>query len=79
MFPRLRQQLLARVDLLVEFSTLGEYGVDEDGGVMALDAEPSPARLAPRGRDRCGVDAVRRPCRDATGATGLGPVAPARS
>ena len=53
MFPRLRQQLLARVDLLVEFSTLGEYGVDEDG-VMALDPERSPARLAPRVRDRCG-------------------------
>jgi hypothetical protein len=75
MFPRLRQQLLARVDLIVEFTTLGEYGIDEDGGVMALDPEPAPARLAPRVRDRCGDVAIQRPCRDATG---LGPVAPAR-
>jgi hypothetical protein len=62
MFPRLRQQILARVDLVVEFSTLGEYGVDEDGGVMALDPEPAPARLAPRVRDRCGDVAPRQPC-----------------
>lgn len=66
MFPRFRQQLLARVDLLVEFSTLGEYGVDEDGGVMALDPEPSPVRLAPRVRDRCGVDATPQACAAAT-------------
>ncbi|HYI80213.1 MAG TPA: hypothetical protein VEW67_05075 [Thermoleophilaceae bacterium] len=61
MFPRLRQQILARVDLIVEFSTLGEYGVDEDGGVMALDPEPTPARLAPRVRDRCGDAAPSYP------------------
>jgi hypothetical protein len=60
MFPRLRQQLLARVDLLVELSTLGEYGVDEDGGVMTL--EPAPARLAPRVRDRCGIAAPAQAC-----------------
>jgi hypothetical protein len=54
MFPRLRQQLLARVDLVVEFSTLGEYGINEHGSVMRLDPEPSAARLAPRVRDRCG-------------------------
>lgn len=53
MFPRLRQQLLARVDLLVELSTLGEYGVDDHGIPMALDPEPTPARLTPRLRDRC--------------------------
>jgi hypothetical protein len=52
MFPRLRQQLLARADLLVELATLGEYGVDDHGSVMEL--EPAqPARL-PRLRDRCG-------------------------
>ncbi len=61
MFPRLRQQILARVDLVVEFSTLGEYGVAEDGSVMALDPEPSPARLAPRVRDRCGDTAPSHP------------------
>jgi hypothetical protein len=67
MFPRLKQQLLARVDLLVEFSTLGEYGVDEDGGVMALDPEPS--RLAPRVRDRCGAVMPPQTCADATGSS----------
>lgn len=76
MFPRLRQQLLARVDRFVEFSTLGEYGVDEDGGVMALDPEPSPVRLAPRVRDRCGATATTQTaCGDATG---LGCAVPAR-
>jgi len=55
MFPRLRQQILARVDLVVEFSTLGEYGVDERGAVMQLDCcETAPERRVPRVRDRCG-------------------------
>lgn len=78
MFPRLRQQLLARVDLLVEFSTLGEYGVDEDGGVMALDPEPSPARLAPRVRDHCGATATAQHfCDDAAEARSrTGPAVP---
>jgi hypothetical protein len=53
MFPRLRQQLLARADLLVELSTLGEYGVSDRGELMTLDPERSPAPLAPRVRDRC--------------------------
>ena len=65
MFPRLRQQILARVDLIVEFSTLGEYGVDEDGGLMALDPKPAPARLTPRLRDRCGDTAPAQPCASA--------------
>jgi hypothetical protein len=58
MFPRLRQQLLARVDVLVELSTLGEYGIDERGTVMALEPEcESPAlSLAPRVRGRCASD-----------------------
>jgi hypothetical protein len=73
MFPRLRQQILARVDLVVEFSTLGEYGVAEDGSLMALDTEPSPARLAPRVRDRCGTGTPSQPC-----VTGSGPVVRAR-
>lgn len=68
MFPRLRQQLLARADLLVELATLGEYGLDEDGRVMTLDCEPAPARPAPRVRDRCS--------RDATKASGRGAPAP---
>lgn len=55
MFPRLRQQILARVDLVVEFSTLGEYGVDERGGVMELEPCAEPVATRPeRVRDRCG-------------------------
>ena len=52
MFPRLKRQLLARADLLVELSTLGEYGLDERGDVMALDPEIA-VRPAARRRDRC--------------------------
>ena len=74
MFPHLRQQILARVDLLVELSTLGEYGVDEDGGVMRLDPEPTALRTAPRVRDRCAERAQPRPC-----ATARGRYVPARS
>ena len=62
MFPHLRQQLLARVDLLVELSTLGEYGLDDQGGVMRLDAEPTAARPGPRVRDRCAERGLQAPC-----------------
>ena len=62
MFPHLRQQLLARVDLLVELSTLGEYGVDEHGGVMRLDPEPTAVRPGPRVRDRCAERGLQAPC-----------------
>jgi hypothetical protein len=44
MFPRLRRQLLARADLLLELSTLGEYGIDEDGRPMALAGESTALR-----------------------------------
>ena len=58
MFPRLKQRLgtgvLARLDVLVELSTLGEYGVSEDGRPLALaDQAPPPAPLTPRTRDAC--------------------------
>ncbi|HYI99655.1 MAG TPA: hypothetical protein VEX36_08285 [Thermoleophilaceae bacterium] len=69
MFPHLRQQILARVDLLVELSTLGEYGVDEQGGVMRLDAEPTAVRIAPRVRDRCAERGQQAPCPAARGRT----------
>lgn len=62
MFPHLRQQLLARIDLLVELSTLGEYGVDEQGSVMRLDSEPTALRAGPRVRDRCTERGQSRPC-----------------
>jgi len=73
MFPQLKQRLLAKVDLLVEFSTLGEYGVDEHGAVMTLDAQPTPMPLAPRVRDRCAGGNEPRSC-----ATALGRAAQAR-
>ena len=60
MFPRLRQQILARVDLVVELATLGEYGVDGEGKPMPLDLDPAPARLVPRLRDSCGEAAKAR-------------------
>lgn len=62
MFPTLKQRALARVDLLVEVATLGEYGVDEHGRPMELDARPEPEAAGPsaRTRDRCGAARVRR-------------------
>jgi hypothetical protein len=60
MFPRLRQRVLARVDLAVELATLGEYGIDEHGAVMRLDPGPTPSGLSPRTQDRCG-DTARPP------------------
>jgi hypothetical protein len=62
MFPHLRQQLLARIDLLVELSTLGEYGIDEQGGVIRLDPEPTALRAGPRVRDRCSERGQQAPC-----------------
>lgn len=56
MFPRLRQQLLARADLLLEFSTLGEYGVDEAGAIMQIEPDAPVSRRAARTR---GCDAER--------------------
>lgn len=42
MFPRLEQRLRAQLDLIVEFSTLGEYRVATDGAVVhASDCDPS--------------------------------------
>jgi hypothetical protein len=52
MFPRIRNHLapvLGRVDQLVELSTLGSYGVDESGRLMALEPD---AVAAPAGRSR---------------------------
>jgi hypothetical protein len=56
MFPRLRQRIstavLDRVDLVVELSTLGEYGLGEDG--LPIAAEPAGAiRSSGRNRDVC--------------------------
>jgi hypothetical protein len=55
MFPRLRTRiapgLLGRIDQLVELSTLGGYGVDEGGRLMAL--EPTAHTAPARSRDDC--------------------------
>ncbi|MEX2023918.1 MAG: hypothetical protein WD993_02440 [Thermoleophilaceae bacterium] len=60
MFPRLRQQLLAHADVVVELATLGEYGVDERGALMPID--PPVVSAAPRGRDRCRDPRAARMC-----------------
>ena len=60
MFPRLEQRLLAQLDLLVEFSTLGEYRVAAAGGVMPASScsDGPPVLETPRLRgSRCGEPA----------------------
>ncbi len=56
MFPRMRQRigtaLIDRIDLLVEFSTLGEYALADDLRPVALHAD-APAPSARRSRDDC--------------------------
>jgi hypothetical protein len=65
MFPRLRTRispaLLGRVDRLVELSTLGSYGIDEDGRPMPLEPEhgATPGRL----RDDCPYRGALKPSR----------------
>ena len=56
MFPRMRQRigtvLIDRIDLLVEFSTLGEYALADDLRPVATHAEV-PAPSTRRSRDDC--------------------------
>ena len=56
MFPRMRQKigtaLIDRIDLLVEFSTLGEYALADDLRPVPMHAE-TPAPGARRSRDEC--------------------------
>ncbi|HYI35382.1 MAG TPA: hypothetical protein VEX39_02165 [Thermoleophilaceae bacterium] len=56
MFPRLRQRistrLIDRIDLLVEFSTLGEYALADDLRPVAMHAD-TPAPSGRRSRDDC--------------------------
>lgn len=56
MFPRLGQRLSTAVldglDLAVEFTTLGEYGLAEDGRPLALEPEPNGSAFD-RSRDDC--------------------------
>jgi hypothetical protein len=57
MFPRLRQKIGAaivdRIDLMVEFSTLGEYALADDLRPVAMHAEPVVEPSRGRPRDEC--------------------------
>jgi hypothetical protein len=60
MFPRLRQRigtaLIDRIDLMVEFTTLGEYALADDLRPVAMHADRphADAQMAPaRTRDDC--------------------------
>ena len=66
---RLGPRVLARLDLLVELSTLGEYGIDRKG-VFAVEPDVEPAspgaRPFGRSRDDCPYGGrVNTTCRDA--------------
>lgn len=76
MFPRFREQLGTTLDLIVEFSTLGEYrlGVDcAHGAASAPAVAPDHAPQLGGAGSPAGRAAVRRIV--AGGATGLAPVA----
>ena len=77
MFPQLRQRIGPALDLIVEFSTLGEYRLDVDGVLRPASAlAPAPERvpqLGGAGDSVAGRAAVRRIV--AGGAAGLAPAA----
>jgi hypothetical protein len=77
MFPQLRQRIGPALDLIVEFSTLGEYRLDADG-VLRPSSAPAHAterepQLGGAGDSVAGRAAVRRIV--AGGAAGLAPAA----
>jgi hypothetical protein len=71
MFPRMRQRLGSalreNLDLLVEFSTLGEYGLMDPGETCPparagrVSAEPAARLPLPTGSAPCVSRRVRRP------------------
>jgi hypothetical protein len=77
MFPQLRQRFGPALDLLVEFSTLGEYRLDADGVLCPASALALPSEQAPQlggaGDTVAARAAVRRIV--AGGAVGLTPAA----
>jgi hypothetical protein len=77
MFPQLRQRIGPALDLIVEFSTLGEYRLDADGVLCHASAFAPASERAPRlggaGDSVAGRAAVRRIV--AGGAAGLAPAA----
>jgi hypothetical protein len=77
MFPQLRQRIGPALDLIVEFSTLGEYRWDADGVLRPASALAHAPERAPQlggaGDSVAGRAAVRRNV--AGGAAGLSPAA----
>jgi hypothetical protein len=78
MFPQLRERFGSALDLVVEFSTLGEYRLGADGAVWPASAlAPAPERAPQLGgagdHPLAAQAAVRRIV--AGGATGKAPVA----
>jgi hypothetical protein len=77
MFPQLRQRIGPALDLIVEFSTLGEYRLDADGVLRPASALAPASERAPQlggaGDPIAGRAAVRRIV--AGGAAGLTPAA----
>jgi len=77
MFPQLRQRFGPALDLIVEFSTLGEYRMDTEGVLRPASAFAHASERAPQlggaGDSVAGRAAVRRIV--AGGAAGLAPAA----
>jgi hypothetical protein len=77
MFPQLRQRIGPALDLIVEFSTLGEYRLDADGVLRHASALARASERAPQlggaGDSVAGRAAVRRIV--GGGAAGLAPAA----
>jgi len=77
MFPQLRQRIGPALDLIVEFSTLGEYRLDTDGVLRPASAFAPASERAPQlggaGDSVAARAAVRRIV--AGGAAGLAPAA----
>ena len=77
MFPQLRQRIGPALDLIVEFSTLGEYRLDVDGVLRPASAFAHAPERVPQlggaGESLAGRAAVRRIV--AGGAAGLAPAA----
>jgi alkanesulfonate monooxygenase SsuD/methylene tetrahydromethanopterin reductase-like flavin-dependent oxidoreductase (luciferase family) len=75
MFPRLREQIGTALDLIVEFSTLGEYRLAVDGPGAAGAPADAPGQAPQLGG--AGPQALRAAVRRtvAGGATGHVPVA----
>ena len=77
MFPQLRQRIGPALDLIVEFSTLGEYRLDANGALRPSSAPAHATEREPQlggaGDSLAGRAAVRRIV--AGGAAGLAPAA----